>query len=45
MGLTDTSGEVGKASSVVSDFAKDLLGKAESLRLQVDQFLSVVRAA
>jgi len=45
MELTDTSGEVGKASSVVSGFAKDLLGKAESLRLQVDQFLSVVRAA
>ena len=45
MELTEASGEVGRASTLVSSSAKELLTKAETLRAQVNEFLTAVRAA
>jgi len=44
-GLANAAGETGQAADMVRDHAGELKHQADALRIQVDQFLTRVRAA
>jgi hypothetical protein len=44
-GLANAAGETGQSANMVSDHAGELKHQADALRIQVDQFLTRVRAA
>jgi methyl-accepting chemotaxis protein len=44
-GLANAAGETGQSAHMVSDHAGELKHQADALRIQVDQFLTRVRAA
>ena len=44
-GLANAAGETGQAAQMMRDHAGELENQADALRIQVDQFLSRVRAA
>jgi methyl-accepting chemotaxis protein len=44
-GLANAAGETGQSAHMVRDHAGELKNQADALRIQVDQFLTRVRAA